>query len=86
MLGALPGEHARVFVEGARQVGVGERYVLGETFGEGVERAVGRAGLGEPIRGQQQRRTGWEGEPVDGRGFGGEFGETERDAGAEKPA
>jgi hypothetical protein len=45
--------------------------------------AVGRAGLGEPVGGQQQRRAGWEGEPVDGRGFGGEFGETERDAGAE---
>lgn len=83
MLAAAPGERTRVVVERTRQVGGRERYASGEAFGEGVERTVRGAGLGESVRGQEQGCAGRKDEPVDRRGFVCELGETERDTGCE---
>jgi hypothetical protein len=80
VLVAVVGEGAGVFVQGLGQFGGGETEVAGQSLVDRVERAVGGTGLGEAVGGQEQRRSCREVEPVDGRGLGGERGETEWDA------
>lgn len=83
MPAALAGEGETVLEQGLRQFGGREGELL-QTLFDRVEGAVGRAGFGEAVRAQQQRRAVGKAEPADRRGFGGEFGETERDAGVQR--